>query len=160
MDRELLNQRKKAIYEFMCSDLYVPMKQKELAALMNVPRSEREELAQVLDGLVEEGRIECSKKGKYSKAERKARNGVFTGNIRGFGFVTVEGEPEDIFIPEAYVNGAMHGDFVQVELLPGKAESGKRREGKVAKVLERGTVRVVGLFQKKKTFGFVCPDYM
>ncbi len=160
MDRELFKQRKNVIYEFMCSDLYVPMKLKELAVLMGVPRGEREELKQVLDSLVEEGKAACSKKGKYSKSESKALCGVFTGNIRGFGFVTVEGEPEDIYIPEAYVNGSMHGDTVQVELLPGKAESGKRREGKVVKVLERGTAHVVGVFQKKKTFGFVCPDNM
>ncbi len=160
MERELLKQRKKAIYEFMCSDLYVPMKAKELAVLMNVPREDREELNQVLESLVADGKIERSKRGKFTKAEHKRLSGVFTGNVRGFGFVAIEGEPEDIFITEAYVNGAMHGDTVQVELLPGKAESGRRKEGKVVKVLERGVIQSVGTFQKKKTFGFVVPDDM
>ena len=71
MDKELLKQRKNVIYEFMCSDLYVPMKLKELAVLMDVPRGEREDLKQVLDSLVEEGKAACSKKGKYSKSESK-----------------------------------------------------------------------------------------
>lgn len=160
MERELLKQRKKAIYEFMCSDLYVPMKAKELAVLMNVPREDREELNQVLESLVADGKIERSQRGKFTKAEHQRLSGVFTGNVRGFGFVAIEGEAEDIFITEAYVNGAMHGDTVQVELLPGKAEPGRRKEGKVVKVLERGVIQAVGTFQKKKTFGFVVPDDM
>ncbi|MCI8485022.1 MAG: ribonuclease R [Lachnospiraceae bacterium] len=158
MEKELLENRKKMIYEFMCSDLYVPMKIKELAVLLNVPREEREDLAEVLSELLAEGKITCSKRGKYAKAESKFLCGTFTGNARGFGFVTIEGEPEDIFIPESQINGAMHGDTVQIELLPGKAVSGKRREGVVVKILERSIQRVVGTFQKSKNFGFVVPD--
>lgn len=158
MEKNLLENRKKMIYEFMCSDLYVPMKIKELAILLNVPREEREELAQVLSELLKEGKITCSKRGKYAKSEGKFLCGIFTGNVRGFGFVTIEGEPEDIFIPESQVNGAIHGDIVQIELSSGKAVSGKRREGTVVKILERGIHRVVGTFQKNKNFGFVVPD--
>ena len=160
MEKSLLESRKKMIYEFMCSDLYVPMKIKELAVLMDVPRAEREDLEEVLSELMEEGKIEVSKRGKYSKAEGKFLRGTFTGNVRGFGFVTIEGEPEDIFIPEERINGAMHGDVVQVALLPGKAEAGKRREGAVIKILQRGVIQAVGTFQKSKNFGFVVPDNM
>ena len=119
MERELLENRKKTIYELMCSDIYVPMKLKELAVFLDVPREERPALEEVLNQLLAEGRIELSKRGKYSKAEGKYITGVFVGNARGFGFVTVEGEAEDIFISESAVNGAMHGDRVQVSLLPG-----------------------------------------
>ena len=96
----------------MCSDIYVPMKLKELAVFLDVPREERPALEEVLNQLLAEGRIELSKRGKYSKAEGKYITGVFVGNARGFGFVTVEGEAEDIFISESAVNGAMHGAFV------------------------------------------------
>lgn len=156
MEKKLLENRKKMIYEFMCSDLYVPMKIKELAILLDVPREERGDLEEVLAALVKERKIEVSKRGKYTKTEGKNLCGVFTGNVRGFGFVTIEGEPEDIYIPEDHVNGAIHGDLVQVTLLPEK--SGKRREGAVAQILERGMSRVVGTFQKSKNFGFVVPD--
>lgn len=158
MEKELLNSRKKMIYEFMCSDLYVPMKIKELAVLMDVPREERAALVEVLQELLSEGKIEVSKRGKYSKAEGKFLTGTFIGNARGFGFVEVEGETEDIFISESQINGAMHGDLVQVSLLPGKAGNGRRREGVVEKILKRGITRVVGTFQKSKNFGFVIPD--
>ncbi len=158
MDKKLLESRKKMIYEFICSDLYVPMKVKEMAVLMDVPREDRGDLQQILSELVEEGKIEVSKRGKYTKSEGKFLWGIFTGNVRGFGFVTVEGEPEDIYIPEDEIHGAIHGDKVQVTLLPKKAGSGRRREGTVVKILERGMTRVVGTFQKSKNFGFVVPD--
>ncbi len=158
MEKELLENRKKMIYEFMCSDLYVPMKIKELAILLNVPREERPALEEVLNHLLSEGKIELSKRGKYAKSQGKYLTGVFTGNARGFGFVTVEGEEEDIFISESQVNGAIHGDTVQVALVPGHAASGRRREGTVVKILQRGLTRVVGTFQKSKNFGFVIPD--
>ena len=61
MEKRLLEDRKKMIYEFMCSDLYVPMKIKELAVLLGVPRDERGDLEQVLAELVKEQKIEVSK---------------------------------------------------------------------------------------------------
>lgn len=158
MDRELLESRKKMIYEFMCSELYVPMKIKELAVLLDVPREERPALEEVLHELLAEGKIEVSKRGKYSKMEEKYITGTFIGNVRGFGFVDVEGEEEDIFISESQINGAMHGDLVQVALLDSKTSGGRRREGAVIKVLQRATTRAVGTFQKNKNFGFVIPD--
>lgn len=116
MREELLQERKKAIYGLICDELYVPMKAKEIAAVLNVPKSDRRDLTEVLDALVAEGKVEVSSKGKYMKSEGKFLTGVFTAHPREFGFVTVEGEDEDIFIPESQVNGAFHGDTVQVAL--------------------------------------------
>ncbi len=158
MEKQLLENRKKMIYEFMCSDQYVPMKLKELAVLMNVPKEERAALEEVLEELLAEGKIELSKRGKYIKSDGRYLTGIFHGTARGFGFVTVEGEQEDIFISESLVNGAIHGDTVQVALSSGRVSTGKRREGEVVKVLRRGIAKVVGTFQKNKNFGFVIPD--
>ena len=127
MDKKLLEKRKKIIYELMCSEFYVPMKIKELAAFLDVSRSERRELEEALEGLLEDGKIEVSKRGKYAKSRGKVISGTFTGNARGFGFVTVEGQEQDVFIPESCVNGAMHGDVVQIALLPAR---GGGRKGK------------------------------
>ncbi len=158
MEKELLENRKKAIYELICSDIYVPMKVKELAIFLNVPREDRADLEEVLQELMAEGKIELSKRGKYSKAEGTFLAGTFTGNIRGFGFVTIEGEAEDIFVPENQTNGARHGDTVQIVLSTDKVAEGKRKEGAVVKILTRGITRVVGTFQRNKNFGFVVPD--
>ena len=71
---------------------YVPMKAKELAMLLGIPKSQRDELAQVLDYLVSEGRIGISKKGKYGKPEVFfCQRYIFMDIPKGFGFVTVEG---------------------------------------------------------------------
>lgn len=156
MDREQLEKRKKTVYDFICDDLYVPMKAKEIAVMLSVSKEEREALQEVLEELVWEGKIELSKRGKYSKAEKKYLTGIFTAHQKGFGFVTVEGEEEDIFISAEDIGGAMHKDTVQISLLP--ASGGRRREGKVEKILERGVTHVVGTFELSKNFGFVVPD--
>ena len=82
--------------------------------------------------------------------------GVFTGHPKGFGFVAVDGLEEDIYISAEQVHGALHQDVVQVELK--EAQEGKRREGKVVKVLTRGTMQLVGIYQESKNYGFVVPD--
>ena len=96
--------RKKMVYDFMCDDMYVPMKIKELCIVLGVKKEDRPQLEQILLDLQAEGRITLSKRGKYSKSEIKKTVGVFTAHQRGFGFVTVEGEPDDIFIPAEYEN--------------------------------------------------------
>jgi ribonuclease R len=156
MDQEWLEIKKQMVMEFVNSEGYVPMKIKEIAILLQVPRQKRNELKYVLDELVAEGRLDLSAKGKYMKPEKNYITGIFEGTVRGFGFVTVENEEEDIFIPESGVNGAFHQDRVKVLLNPVK--TGKRREGSVIKILERGMPEVVGTFHKNRNFGFVVPD--
>ena len=144
------------IYDFICDELYVPMKAKEMAIVLNVPKSQRGELLEVLDALTADGKVEISGRGKYVKSEGKYLTGIFTAHPRGFGFVTVEGEEEDIFIPAAQTNGALHKDTVQITL--SKNSSGKRKEGTVTKILSRGTEQLVCTYEKSKNFGFAVPD--
>ena len=148
--------RKKMIYDFMCEDMYVPMKIKELCIVLGVTKQDRPVLERILLELQEDGKIELSKRGKYSKAESKNVTGVFTAHQRGFGFVTIEGENEDIFIPGDKVNGAMHMDTVEIAVLP--TTSGKRKEGAVLKVIERGMKHVVCTYEASENFGFAVPD--
>ena len=153
---EIFEKRKKIIYEFICDEFYVPMKLKELAMLLQVPKDQRDELKAVMDSLEAEGKVHVTQKGKYIKGEAKHLRGIFQANARGFGFVTVEGEPEDIFIGEEDMGGAMQGDEVEVAIT--KAPAGRRREGKILKIVNRGTQRLVGYYQSRKNFGFVVPD--
>ena len=148
--------RKKMVYDFMCDDMYVPMKIKELCIVLGVKKEDRPQLEQILLDLQAEGRITLSKRGKYSKSEIKKTVGVFTAHQRGFGFVTVEGEPDDIFIPAEYVNGAMHMDTVEITISP--VTTGRRKEGKVVSVIERGMKQVVCTYEASDNFGFAVPD--
>ncbi len=156
MNQELFQERKNMIYNFICDELYVPMKAKEMAVVLGVPKGQRKELQEVLQALLEEGKIDISSKGKYTKSEGKFLTGTFTAHQRGFGFVTVEGEDEDIFIPESKVNGALHQDVVQVSVEDGR--SGKRREGAITKIISRGMTQVVCTYEQSKNFGFAVPD--
>ena len=168
MEKEILEQRKQILTELMDDKAYVPMKAKELAILLNIPKSQRDELTEVLDALVAEGKIGVSKKGKYGKPETFSINGIFFGHPKGFGFVTVDGMEQDIFIPEDRTGAAMHGDRVQIVVeseavrsghsKSGMGASGRRAEGTVIKVLEHANREVVGYYQKNKSFGFVIPD--
>lgn len=157
-DRRLFEQRKESIRNMIYDEEYIPLKFKEMAYLMNVPHKEKEKLKEVLDALLADGSVELTARGKYVKAENENLTGVFTAHPRGFGFVSVEGEPEDIFIPAPYVNGAFHKDVVRVKISRESHGEGRRKEGVVLKVLERGTKTLVGTFMKSKSFGFVRPD--
>ncbi len=156
MTEELLKQRKERMLALIQDPTYVPMKLKELAMLLNVPREKRDELKEVMDALVSEGKAGLSKRGKYGKPESFALAGIFTGNAKGFGFVTIEGQEQDIFIPADKIGDAMHGDKVQIVI--SAARSGRRPEGAVVRILERANETLVGYFQKNKNFGFVIPD--
>ncbi len=90
------------------------------------------------------------------KGTEEPVTGVFTGHAKGFGFVTMEGMEEDIYIGEEDVHGALHQDTVQVRLKP--LRDGKRREGTIIKILSRGMLRLVGIYEESKNYGFVVPD--
>ena len=122
-----LTEKKKMLEDLMKEPAYVPLKLKELAILLDVPRERRKELQAVLDELLSEGRISISAKGKYGKADLFAVAGTFCGSQKGFGFVTVEGRDEDVFIPGKSTNGAMHGDKVKIVIE--EASNGRREEG-------------------------------
>ena len=156
MTEELLKQRKEMLVQLVHDKTYVPMKLKELAMLLSVPKEQRDELKEVLDILIAEGKIGISKKGKYGKAEEFALVGTFSGHAKGFGFVTIEGREQDVFIPADKTKGAMDGDKVQI-VIEGESR-GKRAEGAVLRILEHANKTVIGFYQKNKNFGFVLPD--
>ncbi len=156
MDDRIFESRKQILLDLMNDKQYVPMKIKELAVILQVSREERPKLEQVLAALLEEGKIEINKRGKYKIAEETTVTGTFLPHPKGFGFVEAEGMEEDIFIPEEYTGNAFCQDMVQVVLIPGK--NGKRREGRITAILSHTISEVVGTYEKSKNFGFVVPD--
>ena len=165
-----MKKRKKMLYELMCCKEYQPMRAKELAILLQIPSGKREELHKSIN---KRGRYEAVRKIEKKKERVKEQEtqreeifrkghcytGTFISHPRGFGFVQVE-EMEgarDIFIPEEGIGTAFHGDKVHVVLKKEEKDS-KRREGTIAKVLERGMGEIVGTYEKSSGFGFVVPD--
>ena len=156
MEEKSLKERKDMVLSLMNEKEYIPMKLKELAVLLNVPREERESLKEVLEALLAEGKISVSKKGKYAKAEIFAQTGIFAAHHRGFGFVTIEGRDGDVFVAPDNTGGAMDQDTVLVNVE--EPRGGLRAEAVVVKVIERANTSVVGLYRKNSHFGFVIPD--
>lgn len=156
MNQKEITEKKQMLYEVVKDENYQPMKLRELAGLLLVPKNEREELKQIMDMLIHEGKVSLDARGRYQAAGANIRTGIFCGTSRGFGFVVVEGENEDIFIPESETNGALDRDTVKIAI--SGEQTGKRREGVVLEVLERGSDELVGTFQQGKNFGFVIPD--
>ncbi|HAU84577.1 MAG TPA: ribonuclease R [Lachnospiraceae bacterium] len=156
LEKIILEEKKNLVYEFMLSKEYKPIKFKEMVNILQVPKREKEDLREVLESLIADGKIIIDVKGKFKVANENLKTGTFIGTQRGFGFVRVEGEDEDIFIPENAMKGALHNDIVQVQVLDIK--TGKRREGRIVNIVERGTATVVGTFAKSRNFGFVIAD--
>lgn len=153
------DKRKKVIMDLVAADFYVPMKEKELAIMLQVSKEDRGELNRILNELLAEGKLSLTKKGKFVKAKHTDKEliGTFISHPKGFGFVEVDGREEDLYVPENYVNGAFHKDTVKVSLLSGK--SGRRQEAQVIEILARGMKQIVGVFDKSnKNYGFVIPD--
>ena len=96
-------------------------------------------------------------KNKKEQPEGIQAEGTFIGHPKGFGFVEIEGQDEDIFIPESDTGTAMHQDKVRI-IIRNEKKEGKRQEGVVVKVLERGMPEIVGTYQLNRDFGFVISD--
>ena len=103
-----------------------------------------------------EKREKKEKRGK-NKREEAYLTGTFISNPKGFGFVEIEDEETDIYIPEENTCGAFYKDLVQIQIVKEERE-GYRREGKVVKILEHTVTSVVGTVEKSDSFGFLIPD--
>ena len=116
--------RMQMLLRLMKDEMYVPMKEKELAVLLQVGSKDRDELHK------ESGRLK----------------GVFRSTRHGFGFVEAEGRNEEFFIHEDDIHGALHLDVVEIE--PLRTGHGRRPEAVITQVLERATDIIVGTFEK------------
>ena len=157
------DKRKKVIMDLVSAEFYVPMKEKELAVMLQVSKEDRGELNRILNELLAEGKLSLTKKGKFIKAKYSDKElvGTFISHPKGFGFVEIEGRDEDLYIPENFVNGAFHKDTVRVSLLSGYSagQNGRRQEAQVIEILARGMKQIVGIYDKSnKNYGFVIPD--
>ncbi|MCI6044057.1 ribonuclease R [bacterium] len=162
VDKKKLKNRKKLILDFISSKEYAPMRAKDIAMLLQIPKGKRSELFQVLDELEAEGKI-WNHRGKYEKVRQKEEKkteelleGTFIANSRGFGFVEIDGQTEDLYIHEEDTMYAFHQDRVQIQVKP--EHSGNRREGKVVQIIGHGITEVVGTFEESRNYGFVIPD--
>ncbi|MFR5765787.1 MAG: ribonuclease R [Clostridia bacterium] len=84
-------------------------------------------------------------------------SGTFIGNEKGFGFVKLEGEDDEVYISRGNTKDALNGDKVLIKIINEDIEA-NRREGEIVKTVQHKRDEIVGTFTKRKNFGFVVPD--
>jgi ribonuclease R len=90
-----------------------------------------------------------------------ARLDLVTGRLQvnraGFGFC-IPDDPDagDVYVPARALRPAMHGDRVLVQVAPGHRRG--RSEGRIVRVVERGTTRLVGVLHHGRTTSVLVPQ--
>ena len=130
----------------------------EIDSVLNIKTvEETEELINALRELEEDVEIYHSNKDKYMLFEHSnLRKGIMRTNKKGFGFVDVSNQEEDVFVGIDNMNGAINGDKVLVEILSNKTDG--RIEGRIVRVVKRELSTVVGEIYFKKGRGYIIPD--
>ena len=138
---------------------------KQLVRELSLRGHERRELEELLESLVQRGRLVLTGRDRYSLPAEAANRNLVIGRLSmhrdGFGFVTPEDRATrdriqgDVFIPPPEVGTAMHGDQVLVELR-GQPKEG-RAEGRILRVMNRAQLTVVGIFHYGQRFNSVRP---
>ena len=156
MTREELDSKKKLIMEFTASKTYRPMTVKEMGVVLQVPSKQKKDLRKVIEELSEEGKLQVNSKGRIKIMPDNIKTGKYMGTQRDFGFVRIEGEEDDVYVAGNKSKGAVDGDTVRVAIE--KPKNGRKREGTVTEIIERGNGVIVGTYSSSKSFGFVIAD--
>ena len=150
------NQEQK-ILDFMSDDDYVPMKAKEIAMLMRVPKNEYHDFLELIGKLELELKIEKNRKNRYKISKKTYYDGFYRKNQKGFGFVKLEDREDEIYISKENSLNALNGDHVLIEIIEEENKI-KRAEGKIIRILKHEKDTIVGTFKYNTNFGFVIPD--
>ncbi len=154
---DIFNIRREMLLKLFSDKQYKPMRFKELAGMLGVPKDEREELKLILDSLISDRQIAVNMYGKYEKTQPELLEGKYTAHPKGFGFVSVEDFDEDFYVSKENTLDAMSGDTVKIRKVI-DASRGRKSEAAIVEVVERANETIVGVYQKNKNYGFVVPD--
>ncbi len=151
-----MNIQSKSILQFIRKKSDRPLKIKELAQKMNIPSKEYSKFRNIIKELIGSGTLVMLKRNRVGLASEM---NILVGKIAltrsGMGFLLMEGDAEDILIPEPELLTAMDGDRVMVRL---SGSRGGRQIGSVIKVVERVGKDIVGIYNRGRKFSYVIPD--
>ncbi len=147
--------KKELVWSLISDKTYVPMKKKQIAQILMVPKEEHQELQSILEELEREYKIRKNRKNQYILMDAPYLQGVYHRHQKGFGFVIVDND-EEIHISTEHAKTAMDGDIVLIKIL--EEIEGKRKEGNIVKIIKRDICELVGTFYDNRNFGFVVPD--
>ncbi len=152
-----MEEKQDIILKFMKDEDYTPMKAKEMAIILGVPKKEYNQFLEILKELEENYKVVKNRKNRYRIIEENFQEGIYRKNQKGFGFVKIENEEDEIYISKENSLDALNGDKVLIEIIEEKNKI-KSAEGKIKKIIKHERETIVGTFQKNDNFGFVVPD--
>jgi len=134
---------------------------REIADLLEFDRRQGKVLRSLLTALCREGLLVEEDGGFMIGPDARVVDGMLSVHPKGFAFVAVAEPPawlvieRDIFLPPTQLASASHGDRVLVAVTKIGHE---RAEGRVVRVLNRATNRVVGTYTVGRPAGLVTPE--
>ncbi len=133
-----------------------PLSLAELKQFLGLPPEQLQWVPEGVARLVEQGDLVLIKGNRYGLTDKmNLVVGELSVHPDGYGFVAPEGGGRDIFIAASDLKEAWHGDRVVVRL---EARRGKRREGRVIRILERRVQEVLGLLARAADTFYVEPE--
>lgn len=150
-------EKQELILNFMKDENYTPMKAKEMAMILGVPKKEYNQFLDIIKYLEENYKIVKNRKNRYRLIGENFAEGIYRKNQRGFGFVKIDDREDEIYIAKEDSLNALNGDRVLIEITE-EQNKVKRAEGKIKKIIKHEKETVVGTFQESRNFGFVVPD--
>jgi ribonuclease R len=135
-----------------------PQTAEELGARLGLTAPDRAEaLSRRLGAMVRDGQLVQNRRGGFAPIQTlNLVTGVVIANPEGFGFLRPVEGGDDLFLPPYEMRKVMHGDKVLARVT-GIDHRG-RREGSIARVLERGMTRLIGRFSVEMGSNYVVPD--
>ena len=132
-----------------------PARSQEIARGLGIGgRGGQKRFERALESLVRSGQVVRQRKGRYALPEDfNLVRGRLQVTRSGDAFLLPEGPGQDVYIPGRERNSAVEGDRVlaRVERRPRR----RNPEGRVIRILERASERVVGTYRRKKGYGHV-----
>ena len=164
----MTNKIKEHVNQYLLNQKKRTFSVEELATGLGLQKSaDFKLLVQTLASMERDKAVEFTNKGKVKLPSPQILvEGTFRANERGFGFVSIPDEEEDIYIPQGATGYAMDGDTVAIDITkPALPGSDKGAEGKVQEIIQRAFSEVVGEFhlyeeeeiQETDLYGYVTP---
>lgn len=135
-----------------------PQTAEDLAAKLDLTAPDRfDALNKRLGAMVRDGQLVQNRRGGFAPVQHTDLiAGVVIANPDGFGFLRPEAGGDDLFLPPYEMRKVMHGDRALANVT-GVDRRG-RREGSIARVLERGLTRLIGRFSFEAGIAYLVPD--
>ncbi|MGL4212736.1 MAG: winged-helix domain-containing protein, partial [Morganella morganii] len=135
-----------------------PVSREDIAQELGITGEEAQEaLRRRLRAMERDGQLVFTRRQCYALPERlDLIKGTVIGHRDGFGFLRVEGQKDDLYIPQDQMKLCIHGDVILAQVMG--ADRKGRREARVVRVTEPKTGQIVGRYFTEEGMGFVVPD--